>query len=94
MEFTKYNSLGQWTLCKSEDSLDYKDYTGNKTGHLPKDFGIKGSLRGSGNRRAQKQMSDHKMEGKVPTPKLSSYAAKNPSLEDASAAENIKESKV
>lgn len=92
MESTKYNSLGQWTLCKSEDSLDYKDYTGTKTGNLPKDHGTKGSLRGGSNRRSQKQMSEHKMQGKTPTPKLSSYAAKNPSLEDASAKENEEES--
>ena len=94
MEFTKYNSLGQWTLCKSDDTLDYKDYSGPKTGELPKDIRAKGSLRGGSNRRSQKQVSDHKLEGKVPIPKLSSYAAKNPSLEDASAKENEKESKV
>jgi hypothetical protein len=92
MEFTKYNLNGQWTLCKSDDALDYNDYTGKKSGELPKDHGTKGSLRGGSNKRSQKQMSDHKMEGKTPTPKLSSYAAKNPSLGDASAKENEIES--
>jgi hypothetical protein len=93
MEFTKYNSLGQWTLCKSDDALDYKDYTGKKTGELPTDFGTKGMLRGGSNRKSKKQMSDHRLDGKVPTPKLSGYAARNPSFEDASAAENVAESK-
>jgi hypothetical protein len=89
MEFTTFNSLGQWALHKS-DSLDYNDFHGPKTGELPKDFGTKGTLRGAGNnKRPKPQMSDHKMEGQTPIPKISSYASHNPSLEDDSPSPKI-----
>jgi hypothetical protein len=89
MEFTTFNSLGQWSLHKSS-KLDFNDFRGPKTGDLPKDSDTKGMLHGAGNnKRPKPQMSDHKMEGQVPTPKVSSYASRNPSLEDDSPSPKI-----
>lgn len=83
MEYTTFNALGQWDLRKAK--LDYKDYHGPKDGQLPKDRGTKGLVPGpKGRNNPQPQMSEHKMSGKVPTPKVSSYASENPSLEDDS----------
>ena len=85
MEYTTFNALGQWSLSKAK--LDYNDFKGRKDGQLPKDVGTKGMLHNT--LRMKPHMSQHKMEGKVPTPKISSYASRNPSLEDDSPSPKI-----
>ena len=88
MEYTIFNALGQWSLSKTK--LDYKDFHGRKDGQLPKDLGTKGMLHGAkGNNKPQPHMSDHNMKSQMPTPKISSYASRNPSLEDDSPSPKI-----
>jgi hypothetical protein len=89
-EHVTLNSLGQWTLHKGNAGLDYNDFHGPKDGQLPKDTGTKGMLRGQPNvKPPQHATSDHKMEGKVPIPKVSAYASHNPSLQDDSPSPKI-----
>lgn len=90
MEKLTYNSLGQWTLHKADPTKrDYKDFHGRKDGQLTHDYDQKGKLHAFANRRPQPQMSDHRLKGEVPTPKISAYQSQNPSLEDDSESPKI-----
>jgi hypothetical protein len=45
MEYTKFNALGQWELCKTKVDKPYEVYGGKSvTGELHEDHGQKGTL--------------------------------------------------
>jgi hypothetical protein len=86
MEFLKFNSGGQWTLEKSSEfsgdkDEDYMSYRSRSIdGRLPEDHGHRGELHNVGTVRAPRKLSEHKMEGKVPTPIKSAARDRSPGL--------------
>lgn len=94
MEHLSFSDRGQWTLTKSSPASAYvhnfADYRDNATGELPKDYGKKGGLHGAkGSNMPPRQMSDDRMKTKTPTPKISAFNSRNPSLEDDSVSDKI-----
>ena len=91
MELLKIHpQTGQWSLVEKqerggefagESDQDFRSFHGRTLeGTLPVDHGRRGMVSNVGNRRASRQMSDHRMEAKVPTPVKSAAVARNPGM--------------
>ena len=88
MELLKIAANGQWSLVKA-GSPEYRQDPDNNflsyrsrtlEGQLPVDHGTKGQLHNNGNKRAPRQTSKERMEGKVPTPISSAHDDNNPGV--------------
>lgn len=88
MEFLKFSPLGQWELCKAEKPPK-DDYTsGNQSfntyrhnvGQLRTDAGTKGVKVTPSTSGVQRQMSENKLKGKVPTEAESQFNDSNPGV--------------
>lgn len=92
MEYLEFNSGSQWSLNKTSDPTkrNFNDYhSANRGGELPVDRGTKGHLGYTQNTKRANQMSPEKMDRKMPTPKISSYHSRHPSLEDDSSSPKL-----
>jgi len=84
MEYTKFNALGQWELCKAAGPTydkPYKVYGGSSvTGELHQDFGAKGSLHNFGGGKRPKNAYNKRTAGKVSHPEHSVVSERSPGL--------------
>lgn len=90
-EYLSFNSLGQWTLNKSVDptTRDFNAYHKPNDSFLHVNWNLRGKVANNVNSKYTSHMSQEKMDRKMPTPKISQYQSRNPSLEDDSASPNI-----
>jgi len=90
MEYTKFNSFGQWTLHKSVEhpygatpkvDKPFKVFNGKgKTGELHEDHGQKGTLHDFGGGHRPKPTWNKRNIDKVPHPVHSVQTERNPGL--------------
>ena len=82
MEYTKFNALGQWELCKAAIDKPYKVHGGKSvTGELHEDFGGKGALHNFGGGKRPKPTWNKRLVNRpVSHPEHSVVAERNPGL--------------
>lgn len=82
MEYTKFNALGQWELCKAKVDKPYEVFGGKSvTGELHVDHGQKGALHNfGGGKRPKPSWNKRHIIQPTPHPEHSVVAERNPGL--------------